>query len=86
MQLTTCLTYRHAVGTSHPRWVAAGIETDRATQLYGRHLGKVPKPLFKPPENLYRGEYICTRGRLRLFEGVPEMFVSSPGAIEIRGE
>jgi hypothetical protein len=50
--------------------------------IWGRYRNRFPRP----PENLYRGEYICTTGRIRVFEGVPEMFVSSPGAIEIRGE
>jgi hypothetical protein len=49
--------------------------------IWGRYRRRFPNP----PERLYRDEYICARGRIRLFEGVPEVFVSSPGAIEIRG-
>jgi hypothetical protein len=50
--------------------------------IWGRYRDRFPSP----PENLYRGEYICVGGRIRLFEGVPETFVSGPGAIDIRGE
>jgi len=50
--------------------------------IWGRNRDRFPAP----PENLYRGEYICVRGRIRLFEGVPETFLSSPGNIEVRGE
>jgi len=49
--------------------------------IWGRYRKRFPSP----PERLYRDEYICARGKLRLFEGVPEVFVSGPGAIEIRG-
>jgi hypothetical protein len=50
--------------------------------IWGRHRDRFPSP----PENLYRGEYICASGKIRLFEGVPETFASGPGAIDIRGE
>jgi hypothetical protein len=50
--------------------------------IWGRSRRHFPQP----PEHLYRGEYICVTGRIRLFEGLPQTFASSPGAIDIRGE
>jgi hypothetical protein len=50
--------------------------------IWGRYRDRFPSP----PESLYRGEYICVSGRIRLFEGVPETFLPGPGAIDIRGE
>jgi hypothetical protein len=50
--------------------------------IWGEYRHRFPRP----PESLYRGEYICVRGRIRLFEGVPETFATGPGAIAIRGE
>jgi hypothetical protein len=49
--------------------------------IWGRYRNRFPSP----PERLYRDEYICASGRIRLFEGLPQMFVRRPGAIDIRG-
>jgi hypothetical protein len=49
--------------------------------IWGRYRDRFPNP----PENHYRGEYICVTGRIRLFEGLPQTFASGPGAIDIRG-
>jgi hypothetical protein len=53
-----------------------------AVVIWGRFRNRFPSP----PERLYGGEYICVRGRIRLFDGVPETFLSGPGAIDVRGE
>jgi hypothetical protein len=49
--------------------------------IWGRNRGRFPEP----PEDLYRGEYICVRGLIRLFEGVPQTFANGPSDIKIRG-
>lgn len=50
--------------------------------IWGHNRHRFPSP----PEDLYRREFICVSGRIRLFEGVPQTFAPGPGAIDIRGE
>jgi hypothetical protein len=50
--------------------------------IWGRNRPRFPRP----PEHLYRREYLCVSGRIRLFEGLPQTFVKGPGDIDIRGD
>jgi SH3-like domain-containing protein len=50
------------------------------TVIWGRDRGN-----FSPsPESLYRGKSLCVSGTVQLFEGVPQIEVSSPSAVVAR--
>jgi hypothetical protein len=36
------------------------------------------------PENTYADQWICAQGKIREYDGIMEMIVESPDAIEIR--
>jgi DNA/RNA endonuclease YhcR with UshA esterase domain len=41
-------------------------------------------PLFpQPPEELYRGQWVRVTGRVKMYEGAPEIIVETPDVIEI---
>lgn len=48
--------------------------------IWGRNRDNFPKP----PERVYRNERICVTGKIRTFEGVPEIFADAPSDIAVR--
>lgn len=48
--------------------------------IWGEHRGAFPSP----PETLYRGKTITITGRIELYQGVPEVEVTSPSQITIQ--